>query len=175
MPCRRDGFTLAEMLVTCAVLAVAAAVALPTSQPAVEVRAGAAASEVARALRFAREDAMRTGVTRMVKCDMANNTLTVYVPDTSGNVATALNDPLTKMNYALALGQPRAGVSATLRTCSFQFSDNTQAAAVAFDPSGNPVRGIATTSAPAPARPRPRRPPRLARPTSRRSTAVPSS
>lgn len=145
---RSRGFTLTEMLVTCAVLAVAAAVALPSSQPAVEARAGAAAGEVARALRFAREEAMRTGALVMASCDTKQNTVSVYTPDSGGNVAAAIKDPLTHMNYVAAIGQAPAG--AALRTCSFLFADNTQATALAFDANGNPVRGAAVATGPAP-------------------------
>jgi prepilin-type N-terminal cleavage/methylation domain-containing protein len=150
IPRRPRGFSLAETLTVCAVLGVAAAVALPSSQPAADARADAAAGEVARALRFAREEAMRTGALVMASCDTAQNTVSVYSPDAGGNVATAINDPLTHMNYAAAIGQAPAGAGAALRACSFLFADNTQATAVAFDASGNPVRGAAVATGPAP-------------------------
>jgi prepilin-type N-terminal cleavage/methylation domain-containing protein len=147
---RPRGFSLAEMLTVCAVLGVAAAVALPSSQPVVEVRVSTAAGEVARALRFAREEALRGGALVMVVCDTTQNTLSVYQPDASGNVAAAINDPLTHMSYVAAIGAAPAGAGVALRSCSFQFADNTQAAAVAFDANGNPVRGAAVVTGPAP-------------------------
>jgi prepilin-type N-terminal cleavage/methylation domain-containing protein len=150
MMSRSRGFTLTELLVTCAVLAIAAAVALPSSQPAVEARAAAAASEVARALRFAREEALRTGALVMLSCDTKRNTLSVYTPDSGGNISKTINDPLTHMNYVAAIGVTPTGAGATLRACSFMFADSTQATAVAFDANGNPVRGAAVVTGPAP-------------------------
>jgi prepilin-type N-terminal cleavage/methylation domain-containing protein len=142
----RRGFTLAEMLIACTVLAIGAAVALPSSQPVAEVRADAAAAEVAQALRFAREEAMRTGALRMVRCDTSKNSVSVYVPDTSGNVATAVNDPLTHMNYAVVLGQAPAGAGVSLSMCNFAFSALPVAPTLAFDANGNPVRGTGTST-----------------------------
>lgn len=150
MIAHRRGYTLVEMLATCAVLAIAAVVALPSSQPAIEARASAAAAEVARALRFAREEAMRTGALVMASCDVNRNTVSVYTPDAGGNVAAPINDPLTHMNYVAAIGQAPTGAGAALRACSFQFADNTQATALAFDANGNPVRGAAVATGPAP-------------------------
>jgi prepilin-type N-terminal cleavage/methylation domain-containing protein len=147
MSSRRRGFTLAEMLIVCAVLAVAAAVALPSSQPAIDARADAAAAEVTQALRFAREEAIRNAALRMVRCDTSKNSVSVYVPDSSGNVAAAIDDPLTHMNYAVALGEVPAGAGVSLSTCSFTFSTSPAAAMLAFDANGNPVRGTGSTSA----------------------------
>jgi prepilin-type N-terminal cleavage/methylation domain-containing protein len=144
------GFSLAEMLTVCAVLGVAAVVALPSSQPAIETRAGVAAAEVARALRFAREEAMRTGALVMASCDTNRNTVSVYTPDAGGNVAAPINDPLTHMSYVAAIGAAPTGAGATLRSCSFRFADNTQATSIAFDANGNPVRGAAVVTGPAP-------------------------
>jgi prepilin-type N-terminal cleavage/methylation domain-containing protein len=144
----RRGFTLAEMLIACAVLAIAAAVVLPSAQPVTEARANAAAAEVTQALRFARDEAQRTATLTMVRCDTAQNTVSVYVPDSSGNVNTAINDPLTHMNYAVSLSQAPAGARASLIACSFVFSALPNAATLAFDASGNPVRGTGASTGP---------------------------
>jgi prepilin-type N-terminal cleavage/methylation domain-containing protein len=136
---RQHGYTLAELLVVCAVLAVTAAVALPSAQPVAEFRADAAAGEVVQALRFARQEAMRTNAYRMLACDLAKNQLSVILPD--GSADESPKDPLTKMNHNVVLGQAPAGSNATLGACSFKFADNTSAPTLGFDPSGNPVRG----------------------------------
>lgn len=138
---RRCGFTLAETLAVCAVLAIGAAVALPSAQPVFEARADAVAAEVTQALRFAREETMRTGTQLMVRCDTSQNSVSVYQPDTSGNVSQVQNDPLTHMNYAILLDQAPTGAHAALSACSFVFSAAPTAAALAFDASGKPVRG----------------------------------
>lgn len=142
MPARRHrGVTLAELTVTCAVLAVAAVLALPTAQPTVEVRFDAAAGEVVQALRFAREEAMRTGAYRALRCDTANNRVQVYVPDAAGGVAATVNHPLSKMNYTIDLGQAPAGGNVKLASCSFAYTGDGTTLFVAFDGNGNPVGG----------------------------------
>jgi prepilin-type N-terminal cleavage/methylation domain-containing protein len=138
---RHNGYTLAEMLIVCAVLAVAAAVALPSAQPVAEFRVDAAASEVVQALRFARQEAMRTGAYRALRCDIASNQLSVYVPDASGGVANMVAHPLSKMDYTLNLGQAPAGSNMALTRCSFVFTDKSTNTFLAFDADGNPIGG----------------------------------
>jgi Tfp pilus assembly protein FimT len=144
---RCHGHTLAELLTVCAVLALAAAVALPSAQPAAEFRADAAAGEVVQALRFARQEAMRTNDYRMLACDLAKNQLSITLPGGSVDDSGAPKDPLTKMKYKVVLGQAPAGSNATLNACSFKFADNTSAPTLGFDPDGNPVRGSGASAA----------------------------
>ncbi|RYE95407.1 MAG: hypothetical protein EOO78_23785 [Oxalobacteraceae bacterium] len=147
MPERRlsRGHTLAELLTVCTVLAIAAAVALPSAQPITEVRADTAAGEVVQALRFARQEAMRSGAYRMLRCDAVRNEVSVYLPDTNG-AATMLKHPLSKMDYTVNLAQAPAGSNVALTGCRFQFADRTTAATLAFDGNGNPVRGTGTAA-----------------------------
>jgi prepilin-type N-terminal cleavage/methylation domain-containing protein len=144
---RRSGYSLAELLIVCAVLAITAAVALPSAQPVAEFRADAAADEVAQALRFARQEAMRSGAYRMLRCDPDQNTVSVYVPTTSGAVAASVSHPLSKMDYTLDLAQVPAGSNIALTGCNFQFADRSSATALAFDADGNPVRGTGVAAA----------------------------
>lgn len=143
MPVRRSsGYSLAETLIVCTVLAIAAAVALPSAQPAVEFRADAAAEQLVQAVRFARQEAMRSGALRMVGCDQANNNLSVYVPDTAtGSPLTMLQDPLRKSDYVVVPGKTLAGSGLSLTSCNFVFADGSSASTLAFDAGGNPVRG----------------------------------
>lgn len=138
---RSSGYSLAEMLIVCAVLAIAAAVALPSGHPAVEMQADTVADNVVQAIRFARQEAMRSGALRMVGCDKANNKLSVYVPDTDGLPLSMLKDPLRKTDYVVVPGQSFPSSGLALASCSFMFSDNKPAAMLAFDADGNPVRG----------------------------------
>jgi len=137
------GHTLAELMAVCAVLAIAAAVALPSAQPVAEARAAAAAGEVVQALRFARQEAMRSGANRMLRCDTVRNEVSVYIPDASGAPATMLKHPLNKMDYTVNLGQAPAGSNIALTGCSFRFANGSTATSVAFDAGGNPVSGTA--------------------------------
>lgn len=140
MHSRSRGFTLAEILTVCAVLGIAAVIAIPTAAPVAETRADTAAGEVVQALRFAREEAMRTGAYRMLGCDTVRNSLSVYIPDANGAVTTLVAHPLTKMDYTVVLSQAPAGGNAALSACSFQFEKDILTT-VAFDGDGNPVRG----------------------------------
>lgn len=135
------GFTLAEILTVCAVLGIAAVIAIPTAAPVAETRADTAAGEAVQALRFAREEAMRTGAYRMLGCDTAHNSLSVYVPDANGGIDKMVTHPLTKTDYTVVLGQAPAGGNAALSACSFQFEKDILTT-VAFDGDGNPIRGI---------------------------------
>lgn len=143
MPSRRHGISLVELLVVCAILAVAAVVALPSAQPVAAFRADAAAGEVVQALRFARQEAMRSGAYRMLGCNLARNQLSVYRADNNNAVA----DPLDKMDYTVVLSQVPADSGMALTSCSFRFADSTSATALGFDASGNPVRGTGSSSA----------------------------
>jgi prepilin-type N-terminal cleavage/methylation domain-containing protein len=139
----RNGYTLAEMLIVCAVLAVAAAVALPSAQPVAEFRADAVTSEVVSALRFAREEAMRTGAIRMLRCEPAQNRVSVYIPDANGGKAATVNHPLTQMDYTVVLEAAPSPSNVTLSGCAFIFLDKkgTTTTTIAFDGNGNPVLG----------------------------------
>lgn len=143
---RCTGLTLAELLVVCAVLAVVAAVALPSAQPVAEFRADTAAAEVARALRYARAEAMRTGAYRMVSCDTAQNRLQVSVSDANGTVASALSDPLSKQAYIVVTGQAPAGSNLSMNACSFVFADKSSASTVIFGANGNPFTAAKSSS-----------------------------
>lgn len=140
---RSSGLSLAEVLIVCAVLAIAAAVALPSAQPATELWTDATAEQIVQALRFARSEAMRAGAPRMVGCDQAGNRLSVYVPNTSnGAPVSILQDPLRKADYIVVPGQTPAGSGISLTACNFVFTDKSSASTLAFDAGGNPVRGF---------------------------------
>ena len=129
------------MLTVCAVLGIASVIAIPTAAPVAETRADTAADAIVQALRFAREEAMRTGSNRMLGCDTARNSLSVYIPDANGGVTKMVTNPLSKMDYTVVLGQVPAGGNIALSACGFKFDKDTLQT-VSFDGDGNPVRGI---------------------------------
>jgi Tfp pilus assembly protein FimT len=141
------GLTLAELLVVCAVLAIAVTIALPTAQPVAEFRADTAAGEVAQALRYARAEAIRTNGYRMISCDTTSNKILVYIPDANGAFAAAVTDPMTKKDYAVVLDQAPAGSNLALASCSFVFADKTAATAVVFGADGKPFAAAKSLSA----------------------------
>jgi prepilin-type N-terminal cleavage/methylation domain-containing protein len=139
-------YTLTELLIVVAILATAAAVAIPTAQPVAEFRADAAAGEVVNALRFARDNAQYSGVQRLFDCDAAANTIAVFALESDKTTTRAARDPVehpfNRAPYLLNLNAAPAGNSMALVRCTFTFADNATAAAVAFDAAGNPVRGV---------------------------------
>jgi len=145
------GFTLAEATLVTAILAVAAGVALPSAAPLAEVRLDAAASEVVAALRFAREDAMRTHDYRMVTCNTGVNEVRVFRLGIESSYTyesqsdPKLQHPVTQQPYTIDVGATPAGGNVRLQRCAFAFADGT-ATAVTFDPDGNPVRGTGDTA-----------------------------
>ena len=68
----QDGHTLLEMIIVVALLAVIAAIAMPSATPAHHQKLDLAASEVADAFRFAREESRRTSVIHGVAADLSN-------------------------------------------------------------------------------------------------------
>jgi len=144
---RCAGYTLAELLVVVAVLAVAAVVALPTAQPVTEFRADAAVGEVVHALRFARDDARHSGAQRLFDCAAATNTISVLGLKTwllTTVTDGVINHPFSGAPYRLALDATPAGNAMALVRCTFTYTDNVTLTSVAFDAIGNPVRGVGT-------------------------------
>lgn len=144
--CARSGYTLLELLAVVAILSIAAVVALPTAQPLAEFQADAAAGEVVEALRFARDDTRRTGKQRLFSCSPATNSVTVGGIDTDMDASvvspTAVLHPTRALPYTVQLNTAPAGNKMAIVSCLFTFADNTSAGTVAFDATGNPVRGI---------------------------------
>lgn len=115
------GFTLAEMLVVVALLAILAKTLLPALAGSDDHRLGVAASEVREAMRFARAEAMRRGKKALVDAESAPGRVKVLWLSTSGcggvGAATAATDPRTKSVFDLNVsgGPFSSGVAVTPR------------------------------------------------------------
>ena len=148
---RCAAYTLVELMIVVAVLAIAAVVAIPTAQPVAEFRADAAAGEVANALRYARDNAQHSGAQRLFDCNAAANTIAVFALETDKTTTRVVRDPVehpfNRAPYLLNLNAAPAGNTMALVRCTFTFEDNSTAAAVAFDEAGNPRRGVGTAPA----------------------------
>jgi prepilin-type N-terminal cleavage/methylation domain-containing protein len=144
-------YTLTELLIVVAILAIAAVVALPTAQPVAEFRADAAAGEVVNALRFARDNAQYSGAQRLFDCDAMANTIAVFALETDKTTTRAARDPVehpfNRAPYLLNLNAAPAGNTMALVRCTFTFNDNASATTVAFDEGGNPLRGVGSGTA----------------------------
>jgi prepilin-type N-terminal cleavage/methylation domain-containing protein len=148
---RCAAYTLVELMIVVAVLAIAAVVAIPTAQPVAEFRADPAAGEVVNALRYARENAQHSGAQRLFDCNAAANTIAVFALETDKTTARVARDPVehpfNRVPYLLNLNAAPAGNTMALVRCTFTFDDNSTAAAVTFDEAGNPLRGVGSDPA----------------------------
>lgn len=140
------GYTLIELLMVVAILSIVAVIALPVTQRVTESGADVAADDVAHLLRFARDDARRTGEQRLVSCDRATGKLALQAvkaadssKDPTYGPGEAIRRPGSVANYVVT---PDATSAMTLVSCSFTFADNATANTVVFDAAGNPVRGL---------------------------------
>lgn len=91
-----SGFTLVEMLVSIAILGIIAAAVIPLLSSNDPQKFSVAAEETANILRFALSEANRTGGYVLVDGKSTAGQLSLYNSDSSGNLSSAINDPLTK-------------------------------------------------------------------------------
>jgi prepilin-type N-terminal cleavage/methylation domain-containing protein len=91
-----SGFTLVEMLVSITILGIIAAAVIPLLSSNDPQKLSVAAEETANTLRFALSEASRTGSYVLVDGKSTTGQLGLYNSDSSGNLNSAINDPLTK-------------------------------------------------------------------------------
>lgn len=132
------GFTLAEMVTVVAIVAVAAAIAIPKADPQTALAADAAAGEIARAVRFAQREAVRTGIYHTISIDPASQVLRIQRPAPSGSGSITVTHPVDKRDYQINFaddGMPRARIVGAL----FRYQSNAVTNGTIFGPDGAPV------------------------------------
>ena len=92
------GFTLVELLIVIALLGVVAMVAVPVLRSQSPAKVDAAATEVGNALRFAVNEAQRSGNYLLVDASSPGH-LRLHAADASGAILAAANDPLKKTAF----------------------------------------------------------------------------
>jgi Tfp pilus assembly protein FimT len=123
------------MVIVVAVVAVAAALAIPKADPQAAVAADAVAAEIARALRFAQREAIRTGRYQQVSADPATQLLRVYEPNASNG--TTAKHPVDKFDYQISFAgnaMPRATVVSSV----FKYDGGPTTNFASFGPDGTP-------------------------------------
>ncbi len=105
------GFTLAELLITVAFLAILAATLIPNMNSADADKLDVAAVEVRNALRFARSEAMRRGQTVLVDAESSPGHIKVSdTACTSMGTPVVVKDPRTKLSFDVDVsGGPFSG------------------------------------------------------------------
>ena len=142
---RPSGFALVELVLVVGLLALVATMALPNVAPMAQTRVDAAAAEIAQALRFAQQEAIRTGAARVASLDPVSSRVRVFQLDMStGSPVEDVSKPvfyplIRQQNYDLALLTLPATRSVRIHSALFTFAGGSTATQLAFDATGAPV------------------------------------
>jgi prepilin-type N-terminal cleavage/methylation domain-containing protein len=139
---RAAGLTLVEMVVTVAVLSIVALVAVPRADSAGSFAADGLAGEVANALRFGQQEAIRTGRYHVVKIDPTTHTLSVYRMNASGTIGrdtsfTVLH-PVDRREYSFSVAD-NGFPAATIAGSAFKYKGGASFDYASFGPDGAPA------------------------------------
>ena len=121
---RCSGHTLPELLIVVSLLAMIAAIVLPTNNATQGPRLELAAQQVADAFRFAHSEAQRTGKAHGVYASAAAQKLVVYwwdESDTSPVARYTVYHPVDKTLYALQFSDQSGTNSAVISSTQFDF------------------------------------------------------
>jgi Tfp pilus assembly protein FimT len=123
------------MLAVVALLTLTAAITLPKADPQAVSAGDAIAAEVARAMRFAQREAIRTGKYQQVSVNPATQLLRVYEPNTADG--TTATHPVDKSPYQISFAgnaMPRA----TIVSAVFNYEGGPTTNYASFGPDGTP-------------------------------------
>ncbi len=142
------GFTLFELVFVVALIGVLASVALPSVRPSQSAKLDLAATQVAEAIRFARNEAIRTGDPTYVEIDPSTDRLLIAVADLSGATVvagTTLRHPidLKRLDIIVSAAAATAGVEFT--NDPFDYPLGGRQPSVVFDGQGLPFSKITGT------------------------------
>ena len=133
------GFSFTELLLVVTIMGIVAAVAIPDSSPTDPYKLEIAGAEFASAMRFAREQSIRTGQPHGFEITPTDKRLRVFRADTGTVPATPVYDqyhPVTKKLYDIDLDTlPFVGAADVANTTSYQGTCTTPMR-VQFDAAG---------------------------------------
>lgn len=135
------GFTLIELLMVVGILGIIALVVIPALQPYDEENLDVAAQEVAAAIRFARDEAIRTGTLHGVIVYSPQQLLRVFWLDTSALPTRTFDvrNPLDKKLYDLQFTTDPALSGVQVTAVSFYYRGSVNPSHfVGFDALGTP-------------------------------------
>lgn len=139
----QHGYTLVELAIVAALVAVFTAAALPDLRPSQYAKLDLATAQVAQTIRFARNEAIRTGNPIYVEIDWNTDRLLIAEADLSGATATpgaTLRHPIDRkqLDYILSAAATTSGVEITGNPFDYPLG-GTQPSVV-FDGQGLPFR-----------------------------------
>ncbi len=142
-PSRRGqtGFTLTELVVVVATLAIVAAIAVPSFNTDPDKDLELVAEEFADAMRFARSESMRTGQPHGFRFLTNQDRIRVYSVDSTGAPWTWIWDvyhPVTKQLYDYTFPEELAGASDPATPASDYRGTCDRTSVVYFDANGTP-------------------------------------
>jgi prepilin-type N-terminal cleavage/methylation domain-containing protein len=138
------GYTLLELVIVVTIVAVLAAVALPSTAPSQDQKLDLAATLVADAIRHARTEAMRTGEAHGLTVSQATQMVTVKQYDLTtspiSSIATLIN-PVSKQPYEFNVNtvQGTDGVTISNTQDAFGYKDTGRRRSLVFDGNGTPL------------------------------------
>lgn len=125
-----SGFTLYELLIVIALLAILGAAAIPSLNASDSQKLEASAREVADSIRFARAEAMRTGVAHGIRLDQTPARLRVYALTVPPTEEYTVYHPFDSQLYALTFSDQPHTAGVQVGTSDFY--------AIAFNKDGVP-------------------------------------
>ena len=138
---RAAGYTLTEMTIVISILAIAAAVAMPSFSASNDKKLDVAAQAFAAAMRFARSESILTDVPHGFRQESSDNRIRVFRLDTGTTPATPVFDvyhPVDKQIYDIDLDlQPLAAADSMSLSTIFRGVCN-QTGDIYFDSNGTP-------------------------------------
>lgn len=140
------GFSLIELIAILSLLGLLASVVIPAAAPYHRQKLDLAASELSTALRFARDEAIRTGQYRAIKINKTSGLVSIGKPEILAGEITGFEflaiNPVDKRTYDFSLhALPQAtGVRIDPTTTLFNFRSLVgDRDTCLFDPDGNPL------------------------------------
>ena len=138
------GYTLLELVIVVAVLAIVAAIAIPSFSPASDQKLRLAAEEVASAIRFARSEAIRTGEGHGLTISQATQKVTVKQYDISSAPISTLGTlihPIDKQPYDFNVNTSTTTKGVTISNSSdvFNYGSEGRRRSLLFDAQGTPI------------------------------------
>ena len=140
----QGGFTLLEAVVVLMFLSIVLSVVAPDDSPAAVEKLNLAAEQIADAVRFARDESIRTGDVHGIEVDQTNQRITVYKADLTssplGQLAV-LYHPVRRQLYQFVLADRPGlnGIQISNTQDPFSFTGEGRRKDLVFDSQGTPV------------------------------------